>query len=351
MIHNQMSPEPTIISKSSEAEADANSLKIIILALFGMGMSVLTTYVFSRVLSSLSSVGFAIWAGSVMIFSVFVVLQALFIKNRGRLAFIIVLEGLVPLAIIYKYVYPIISVPVAIGLGLGIVCFMVGAFRGWGVLRESLNIKLALVSKAVIPPVVTGVLIFSAMFMYVNYFTAGGFSKDIGRSVVNGLLTTSEPVIHLLSSDVSFKQTPKEFFTTIARTQFEKIPFSEAIKKPEFQDFRNLPEKEKSRMINEVADKLRISVEEKYGYFDDSQTMSDGIFAVLLRWFVTMNEKTAGTLPAIFAIMAFFAIKGVFALFYWLPSLLAFLIYKFLIVTGFAHTSLETRRREFVVLS
>jgi hypothetical protein len=104
-------------------------------------------------------------------------------------------------------------------------------------------------------------------------------------------------------------------------------------------------------MIQEVADKLRSAFEGTYGSLDNSQTMSEAIFAVFSGWFKTIDEKTVGTLPAMFAIAAFFAAKGIFALFYWLGSLIAFLIYKFLIVTGFAHTSLETRRREFVVLS
>ena len=47
----------------------------------------------------------------------------------------------------------------------------------------------------------------------------------------------------------------------------------------------------------------------------------------------------------------FLTVKGIAALLLWPLEAIAFLIFKFALVTNFAHVALENRSREFIVLS
>ncbi len=346
-----MTPGPTITSQATEAEVDRNNLKITILGILGIGASILAARIFMALLADLRTDYFVVWGVSVCVFITLLMLQTIFIKSRTKLQMLMFLQGIAPAVLLFEYFYPAVSFPLFIGIFLSCFFYMIAANRGWTILANSLNIKFSFIAKNTIPKALTGVLIFSSLFAYTYYFEAGKFTKDLGQSVVYQLLDASQPLVEMWFPGVSFSQSGKEFFERIATTQLEKIPFEEAAKNPALAEFGKLPEKEKQKIIVEAGAKVRIAAESSFGAFPANEPVKNSVFIIVQSWTKDMKQKFGDVFSIVLTIIIFFSLKGFFALFHWLAALVAFLTYKFLIVTGFAYTNIESRSREFILLS
>ncbi|KKU15649.1 hypothetical protein A3I34_00640 [Candidatus Jorgensenbacteria bacterium RIFCSPLOWO2_02_FULL_45_12] len=345
-----MTPEPTIISQSADSETDKNNLKIFILGVLGIGISAISAYALSLFLQSPKFAFLLAWMCSVAVFASFILLQSVFVKGGWKLTLMIFLQGLSPAAVFYRYIYPDVSWPVVGGIIAFTLLLIASSIKGRSILSNSLNIKFSFIAKSVVPLAVAGALIFSSAAAYVFYFEKGGFSRELGLSLISKALASAEPVLHLWFPETSFGQTPEVFFENLARTQFEKISFSEASVNFSVQDFKALPKEEQEKIISEAGAKIREAVESGYGAIRDDEPVSNAAFGILERWVKDVELKLGGAFGALVAILGFLALRGIFALFHWLITLLAFLVYRFLLVTGFAAVILETRRREFVLL-
>lgn len=346
-----MTPGPTITSHATEAEIDRNNIKIFILAALGIGASMLSARIFMAFLSDIRTDYFAVWAVSVCVFVTFIMLQTMFVKSQTKLQVIMFLQGIAPTAVLFKYLYPSVSLSLFMGIFASAVFYMIAAHRGWTILANSLSIKFSFIARNTIPKAMTGLLIFSALFSYAYYFEEGNFTEELGRSISDRILISSEPLVEMWFPGVSFSQNGKDFFEKIAAAQLEKIPFEEAAKNPMLAAFGTMPEKEKQKLISEAATKVRYTMEKSFGAFPVHEPVRESIFNIARDWVNRMNEKFGGVFPALLIAALSFSAKGVFSLFHWCISLLAFLSYKFLVVTGFAYTNLESRSREFILLS
>lgn len=346
-----MTTGPTITSQSNEAEIDRNNMKISILAILGMGASALSARIFIEVLSHLRWDYFLMWAAAVTVFITLVVLQTVFVKSQGKLQTIMFFQGLAPAAVTFEYLFPEISMPIFVGLFLCSLFLMVGANRGWKILANSLSIKFSFIAKNTVPKAITGVLIFSSLLAYTHYFVAEKFTDELGKSITYEILNSSEPMVKLWFPDTSFSQTSKDFFEQVARAQLQRISIEEAAQNPMIADFSRLSEKQKERVIVEAGEKVREAMEGSFGPFPKDEEVRSAVFSVLKSSVISIQEKTGNAFPIFAIALIFFIIKGMFALFHWLIVGISFLVYKFLIVTGFAYTNLENRSREFILLS
>ena len=116
--------------------------------------------------------------------------------------------------------------------------------------------------------------------------------------------------------------------------------------------FGELPPSVQGQIVNRAAAELEKALEGAVGVpvpFDAS--FSDATYAVLDARLAEWSPRGKAMLGAIAALSLFSILKGISLLLSWLVSLFAFLVYKFLVSVGFAHTSEELRNREFVILS
>lgn len=348
-----MPPTPVIISQSREAEVDRSILKIILLAVFGIGLNILAAYMFLQFLSDLKASNFLGWLFVFLCFLILVVLETFFIKSFAKLQVIMFLHGIAPLSLLFSQLYPKPSVLILIGGALFAFFLMEGAGRGWKLLTNSLVIKFSQIARNILPKAIVGALVFASILTYVYYFEMGKFTDRLGQSIVYETLSSAEPILKIWFPGASFNQNAQEFLEKIAETELHKMPenvIGGAATSIQI-DFNALPPQVRAKIIREAAAQIRISLEKVAGPLPDGEMVKDIIFSIIKKYVVDFSIKTSWLFGILVVVAVFFTLKGILSLLKWLIILIAFVLFKFLIITGFAYTNLETRSREFVLLS
>jgi hypothetical protein len=115
--------------------------------------------------------------------------------------------------------------------------------------------------------------------------------------------------------------------------------------------FSKLPDNVKEELIKKHEVELSKKIKEQFPFFKEDMTVNDFVFQLFGYYFKEFEEKWKEYFYIALLAIVFFVLKGLFGLFYWFISLVAFLIYKMLIVVGFAYETTEMRSRKYVVLN
>jgi hypothetical protein len=349
-----MTPGPTVTAQATEAEVDRSTLKIVLLALFGIGSSVLATKLFLNFLLSVRTDFFFLWLIAAAVFLVFVLLETIFIKSRMKLVGITFLQGIVPLALFANELYPNPSTPLFVGAGLFSLFLIFGSHKGWRFLQESLTIRFSFMAKIVLPKVVMGMIFFLLSVLYVQYFQLNKFTDQLGESILSEALTASEPLVKLWFPGVQFDQNVGSFFGSVAESQVKntRVEMTRNDGARVLTEFQSLTDDMKKRIIDETGNKVRMLGEEKLKIpLSPDLSMKKAIFLAIKKYIENSAESMGVLFHVIVLAIVFFTLKGIFSLIHWFISFLAFVIYKFLVAVGFAYINLENRSREFVLLS
>ena len=81
------------------------------------------------------------------------------------------------------------------------------------------------------------------------------------------------------------------------------------------------------------------------------QLVKDVLFSLVKQKVENFSEKTRSYFGLIVILIFFSTFKGIFGAFGWFIRFCAFLLYKILLILGFAYISVESRSREFILLS
>ena len=350
-----MGPNLTVISQSKEEEIDAHPLKITILALIGAALGIFTTYYFNQFLQLADYIYLTISFIFGAFFVVFAVLNAVFIKSSARLETILAFQVLVALSIFYNHLYPSPSLAL---IGGGVIFFMflgTAVARGKKTIDNSLKVNFFSVAKTVVPRAISGVLIFLSVIIYLNYFEWGKFNEIIGKKLVSEILTASNPIVNLFFTGVSFDQSTHIFLKGIVQSQInQQPPQSDIISRSGnnfLDDFKSLPSELKDKFINESVVNLQKSIVGFVGPFDVTKNAKEVAYDLIKGQIDKLSAQVKSILGLVVAFVAFLMLKSFAVLFYWLIEFLAFFVFKFLVAINFAHFGLQTRSREFVILS
>jgi hypothetical protein len=348
-----MTPSLQVISESREAEADRSLWKIIVLGIFGIAASVASVAGFDRLVSAADNL--YLWP-TIIAFTVFLVvciLQIFLVKGLGKLTLMSFLESAAPLALFWDKVYPQTSATLVVGAVLAFVFLFVAAKRGHSFLGNSLKVRFFETSKVFLPKLVTGFLIFFSVILYLNYFEWGNFTPEMGRRIVSGLLSGSEPVVKIVMPDVSLNGTVRDLLRGLAagelRNKSLQIP-GLSPNSPET-EFKNIPKQYQEKYIDDAADQLEKAFKSRFGNVNPNAKVSDFVYGLVDRYLAGLLESSPWALPAAVMLLFLFFLKGIFVLLYWFFILIAFLVFKMLIVFGSAYLGAETRSREFTLLS
>lgn len=349
-----MEPQtPVIISQSKEAEVDTNAIKIVLLATLAILTSVASSWFMSRFFDSLNYRD-AVFAGLLLgAFGVAIVLHAFFLKSRWVRGFSLGIAGLVPALAWPSLLYPNPSYTFIGGIVLFTI-FVVGAAReGSQKLLNSMDVRFFDTIRSVSVKFVTGVLILTGAFSYAYFIEHGNLSEKIGKSVVHSVLFVSNPIVSAEFPNVSLStQTAGDFFKTLGEDTFETVRKQSL--SGEYQgvrgDFSNLSPIEKSKIISEATHKIKKVFEDRIGSVPDDMKISDVVYRIVERFVLDLDPAARRVLAVtvLFSILA--AIKGISFFAVWALQFISFLVLKFLIATGFARITSETRVREFVIL-
>ena len=348
-----MSPNPTVISQSKEPEEDRSLWKIIILALLGAGFVFVATYFFNKFLLTADYSNLFFSFLFVGIFLVVMILQVFFIKDGLKMAGVTFLQGIAPLIVFYPKIYPVPSLILIAGSLIFFIFMVSAAIKGQRVLANSLEVRFFFTARNVLPRVFTGFLIFFTIVLYLNYFLWGNFNDELGKVLVGQTLNSSQPIVGIVYSDISFNKTVQNFLDVIAENQLRKIrPGMAGGTGDEFAiDFQSLSSPEKAEVIRQFSLGLKKKLEKIVGPLSASAPVTGEVFRIIKNYFSGLSDVLKSALGLVLALAFFFGVKGIATLLYWFIELVAFVLFKFLLITGFARISLENRGREFVMLS
>ena len=73
-----------------------------------------------------------------------------------------------------------------------------------------------------LPKIVTGFLIFLSVVLYLNYFEWGKFTEAMGRRLVSGTITASEPVARVIVPGISLNGTVRNLLRSLGAEKLSR---------------------------------------------------------------------------------------------------------------------------------
>lgn len=335
-----------IIKQSQEEEIDRSPIKIIFLAIAATALTVITVYFFNAFLltAAYNKLFLSLFFGGLT--ASFAVLLTLFVKKMIYIVFIGLLQFTAPLVIFSEFFYNRFFYILLIGALIALLFFISTVGFGLRTVRNSLKIHFFQTAKIIVPRLLTGLIILTSVIFYLNYFKWNKFNEELGQDFVSRVLKSSQPFVKIWFSDFSYDQTVESFLNSLIESKVKNIKIDTDVPI----NFDRLPEQEKIRFIKELSKTVEENLKKIIGPFDAKQTISQVAYASMKSYFEKFSSQTKTFAGITLALILLFIFKGIYALFYWLIYFISFIIFKFLLVVGFARKSLETTSREFIIL-
>ncbi len=339
-------------ARESESESDASVWKLAVLVVLGVIFSLLSAYYLSVFLSSdnfgsiLASFSFA------AVLTIVNILQVLFIKNLWALRGAVILECVAPIIFFMSAIFPVLFLPLLVAVALYVIFALTGAGRGFRNLSNSLSVQFFGVAKPVAAKFVTGFLIFVSVAMYYQFIELGRLGPETGQFLMNQLLASTEPALKIQYSGISFNQTVKQFADSMARSVINKTRF-EPINDPNIGlsgDLTQLSTTEQNRIADALSVNILQSFEKRVGTLNPNENVRDSVFNLVKKWLGKFSAESKQMLAVSGAVLIFFSLRGISIIAMPIIEFLAFVLFKLLLILGFARIAMEKRDREFVIL-
>ncbi|MEK7086759.1 MAG: hypothetical protein AAB935_00685, partial [Patescibacteria group bacterium] len=81
-----------------------------------------------------------------------------------------------------------------------------------------------------------------------------------------------------------------------------------------------------------------------------NDTLNKAIFLGIKNYIKNFPPNFTAVFGIVTALVFFAILKSVAVLFYWLVEIVALIVFKILLISGFAYISIENRSREFILL-
>lgn len=354
-IKNQMDQQTRQIVESSrelESESNTSAWKLAVLVILGVIFSLLSSYYLSVFLSS-DSFG-SIWAsfGFAAVLVIINILQVLFIKNLWVLRGAVILECVAPVVFFMSAIFPVLFLPLLAAVALYVIFTLIGAGRGFKNLSNSISVQFFGVAKPVAAKFVTGFLIFVSVAMYYQFIELGRLGPETGQFLMNQLLSSTEPALKIQYSGVSFGQTVKQFSDSMAKSVISKTRF-EPINDPNIGlsgDLTQLSPVEQNRIADALSINILQSFEKRLGTLNPNESVRDSVFNLVKKWLGKFSPESKQMLAVSGAVLVFFSLRGLSVIVIPIIEFFAFVLFKLLLILGFARIFTEKRDREFITL-
>lgn len=340
-----MAPDLQVISEGKEEEVDRNVWKIVVLAILTIAASAFSVFFFEQFLLEIRLSSFLSFALLASTFLVFTLLLVFFVKGGPKLFFIVAAATLLPLVFFLPALYPQPSLVLIAGAVVWFLCSIYAVRRGQQFLKNGLKIRFFETTRFVLPRAFTGFLIFLSVLFYLNYFAWGHYRPEIGRNIVYDTLQSSESLAQVWVANISFEKSLQYGLNAFAEVELRKQHTASEI------TYTQLSPPEQARALTAATGELKTYLEKFTGPLDLQTPLNAVIYNLVERYVSDFASKTAPWFGIIVTLIVFFVCRGVIAILSPIVRFIAFLVYKFLVAVGFAYVALESRRREFILLS
>ena len=345
---------PDIIKQSREDERDQSIIKIAVLLFFALLFSVGTIFFFFQFLDTARIPFLFLSLGTAILTLGATLLNAILIKNEIVVSIIALAQGIVPLVLFGDRIYPTPSFVLLGGALLFGILLLLASLRGAHALKQLTSVRFFQVSHIVVPRAITALLIFLSVLVYLAYFEWGALSPDVGKAFVRGVVRSSVPIVRIWLPGFSEEASVEETLSMLARTQLERTVVRPDLPLPSnfTGDFNQLPPSFRAQLVEHTVQNLKEGFEQTFGIpLLMNSSISEIAYDLAAARIGRLSAAERTTLGIALAFSLFSLAKGITLFLSWVVSLFAFLVFKLLIVIGFAHTAEELRNREFVILS
>ncbi|MCL4404228.1 hypothetical protein M1432_02710 [Patescibacteria group bacterium] len=346
-------PNLQVISESREEESDRSVWKILLWGALSVASGYLFVASFERWILTFNSAYFWSLIVTAVLFWSFATLQVFFVKSAWKLALITLLECAVPLLIFWNRLYPAPSYVLLGGAGAAFILSFFALRRGRSFAQNSVELRFFDVAKVFLPRFAAAWLVFVSVLFYLSFFNWGYFTPALKDSLLGSLVSAAAPAVNVFVPGFSTNESVGDFLQNVAKSGLQNAQYTPSgVSAKNFTvAFSQLPEKQQAALISEATDQLSQTFEARFGKFDPNETMLQFSKDLIANYYNGIAAKTGIATSIVIAAAAFFLMKGIVALFYWLIAFIAFVVFKLMMVFGFSRTSIESRSREFVLLS
>ncbi len=322
-----------------EDDFDYSIIKVVTFLAFNFITLFLGFYCFKIFLEDVNVYYFKLSFLLFSLFFIFSLLNVFLIKSIKKLFWFSFLTALFSLGIFLENFQNILLI--------GCFIFFIFLFFGFKIgnefLKNSLKIKFFEVADLFFRKIFFGFLLFLFLIFFVYYFNLINFSfnQKINDLLIKKIVSLTKPILYFYFNVDSEEILLKDLLKQIAIKEAEK-----AI--PDFKDY--LPQL-KEKILLEALNKYKSNLEEKFKIkLDLNKNLKVNIEESVLSYLNQLEEKEKFYFALFVTLVLFGIFNLIFKFLAYLYALIAFLIYKLLIVIGFISVSLETRSREFVLM-
>ena len=345
-------PNPEIISQSKEPDIDKNNWKILLLGFLIAASGFVSFLLLDKFLAGFNYAQLALFVVVSLVFFVFAVTTSFFVKSEWKLYVISLFTSIAAAAVFYDRLFLGTGVILVAGAAIFFMSLNAGFRSANQFIQNSLRTKFFLTAKTITPKIMMGFLVFAAIVFFGNYFLWGKFTDSLGRTVFGKTLASSEPALHLWFPDSNFNQTVEQFLETIARTQLKKTsiklqldPGSETAI-----DFSQLAPEVQAALLKQPVMGMVSYLESRIGPINEKGMVSQVGYETVKGFVVAITPQMRMIWGLALSVLLFYAARSIAGLLYWIINGFSFMLFKLLIVLGFAYVNVETKMREFVLL-
>jgi hypothetical protein len=331
---------------SDVANIDQSMPKIIVLAVLGIAFASVFSYFLNSFFTGYQLTPLAISVSALVGFLVIFLLQSLFIKSLWRLNLIIFLESGGLMAGFYERIFaPLQGKDIDIvSLILFWVVFVLFIWANYSGIREMdnfLKVRFWRLSKVVLPKAIASVALFvSVLFVFPSSPLSGGLQLPISSATLEKFLAPASGILQKLIPGFDTSLSINELTRNLAEQQIAKMP-----------ETRILPQAARQQLILKTTRDFEGQIANIFGSdINPKLKISDIAYKWLKDKFEGLAENSKLVVMLAIAGLLFLTIEGIAMPLRWLVSVIAFVIYEILKLSGFATVALEGKSREVIIL-
>ncbi|OGZ52628.1 MAG: hypothetical protein A3B25_00320 [Candidatus Ryanbacteria bacterium RIFCSPLOWO2_01_FULL_48_26] len=317
---NQIKKSPQFIEGAIYKPLIIDALSILSALWFG--------YAYSRFLVGGSGQAFL---ASLGIFSILSTIQVFFTKAFRRRILVIILQTICILVPFYGYD----TMFLAVAAGIYMFFVICGELLAYGELENCIEIRFFKIARTSLKKLTTALVLLMVILYLPQWDEKKAF---IPREGFKSLYAWTTNIIRNFYPGIDFNSTFISFTRSFARSGLQGS-----------KEFDDLSLVNKEVMVEQVSVQIATNISKSLDaaiFPEDS--MADVFYNSILKLLANLKDRFKQSFLLIWALSVFFIIRGIGVIFYWIASLVSFILYELLLTSGFVHIVGITKTHEVI---
>ncbi|MBI2035877.1 MAG: hypothetical protein HYT12_04355 [Candidatus Liptonbacteria bacterium] len=254
---------------------------------------------------------------SAIMFLAIIFLQAIFIKDTGRMGIMLFLETV---AMFLPFIFYVSSF-ILVGVAITYLMMLWGGVSGKSEMQQAMKIKIFRLGKFILPKAITAISIFVAA-SYISFFQDQNLV--ISRETFMKIVPTVDAVAKFVYPNLSLEDSFESALTEISGGE-------------------NLNKEQIEASRDRFGRLIKLD-------FDAKESLVNIIYDAYKNYAMAIPSGQKILILVALGFALFITVRSVGAPIYWLVALITAFIYEILLALGFAAVVLETRSKEIVLL-